>query len=125
MDININGQEINCGQFDGAEIPRTLDMSQVAIDLTSNIKIFVALLNATSLLIWNEAININCHRLPAGDPVKGTRDHPCKCPSRNSSRTWCKPPYTSNAASLTRMPSWGTNKPQGRSPLAHTQGTHA
>jgi len=60
VDININGQEINCGQFDGAEIPRTLDMSQVAIDLTSNIKIFVALLNATPLLVWNEAININC-----------------------------------------------------------------
>ena len=58
--ININDQEINCGQFAGPEIPRTLDMSCVAIDLTSNIKIFVALLNATPLLVWNEAININC-----------------------------------------------------------------
>ena len=58
--ININDQAINCGQFAGPEIPRTLDMSRVAIDLTSNIKICVALLNATSLLIWNEAININC-----------------------------------------------------------------
>ena len=123
--ININDPEINCGQFAGPEIPRTLDMSCVAIDLTSNIKIFVALLNATPLLVWNEAININCTQTPLRHRFLGTRDRPCKCPSRNSSRTWSKPPYTSNAASLTRIPSWGTHQSQGRSPHAHTQGTHA
>jgi hypothetical protein len=48
------------GQFDGPKIPRIPDMSIVAIDFIGNIKILVAQLNATPLLVWNEAININC-----------------------------------------------------------------